>query len=123
MKEFPSHNAEWVEHLPYWKAGRLFPNSKSVKREDIEGGWEMKKAEPPLPPYTNEELGLIVFNRAMTRETAAFADIIGQYTGKLYGQERLVALFKILAFAWQWRNAYGFGSRVWMHSVCAEAVS
>ncbi len=127
MKEFKRDSAEWIEGLPTWQKGVLFPNSKSVYREDIEAGWmpvavrdkETGELLNPLP------LEASFFNLTMSANCAPFADIIGQYTGHLYRSERTRAIFAILAKAWSSyvANPWMFGTRQWMHLVCQEVMS
>jgi hypothetical protein len=57
----------------------------------------------------------------MSKQTAAFADIIGRYTRWMYGLERTIAILRILSVAWRARGEADFGTRVWFHKICREA--
>lgn len=128
MKAYPEHDQSWVASLPYYgtvskdASGRLtrvicagmFAGSRSRKREDIEGGFT------PSFATTEEQRE---YNRIMTQQVAAFADITGQYTAHLYGRARTLAIFKALSIGWHRRAEFGFGQRGWWHSVCQEAMT
>lgn len=139
MKEFKRDDQSWIESLPPYgtvqldSSGRLtlvkkhhalFPGSKSSYREDIETGWK-----PAVVWENGVAVGAIpmectFFNVTMAQNTAAFADIIGEYTRGLRGAVRARAIFTILCRAWNSYVAapYYFGTRAWMHGVCRDAV-
>lgn len=128
MKPFPEHDLEWVDTLPYYgtvsrdpegrltviKMASLFPGVRCSYREHVEGGFAPSKEVTPEGRW---------FNAMMCEQTAAFAGVIGEYTRMLYGRERMIAIFKILAEAEQRYTDMGFGTRAWMHGVCQKAMA
>lgn len=129
MKEFPRDDQEWVASLPYY--GTVSPDGRTVHcagmfpsrydparrrpapRQDVEAGFRVGKDTQPEEIY---------HNHLMASQSAAFADIIAEFTGHLYRGARDQAIFRILGISFRRRDEQGYGTRVWFRSVCAEAV-